>query len=70
MNELQLRSEIAKLRAELDNRFKFGTTKIANADGTPVPTEQLQNRMFGLIYKLSRLLTSIEDEIEAKNHMI
>ena len=68
-SELQLRAEISQLRSELETRYKFGTVKIAAADGTPVPAEQLQNRMFKLIYKLSKLLTAIEDEVDAKNYL-
>jgi len=43
------------LREELDNRHKYGTVKIADANGAPIPVEALQNEMYKLIYKLSKM---------------
>lgn len=45
---------IKSLRDELENRHKTGMTKLANADGTPISTETLQNEMYSLIYRLSK----------------
>ena len=52
-SEMQLR--IKALRDELETRHKFGTVKMAAADGAPVPVETLQNEMYALIYKMSKL---------------
>ena len=49
-----MQTRVTALREELENRIKYGTVKIANADGTPVSTEKLQNEMYALIYKLSK----------------
>ncbi len=62
MNEIELRTQIKELRDELETRYKYGTVKIAAADGTPVPTETLQNQMYGLIYKLSKVLRERDEE--------
>jgi hypothetical protein len=56
MTRIELQTRILALRQELDTRYKYGTVKIANADGSPVPVEILQNEMFSLIYKLSKVL--------------
>lgn len=50
-----LQSRIRELREELNNRYEYGTIKIAASDGTPVPTKDLQTEMFNLIYKLSKI---------------
>lgn len=63
MNELELRSQIRELKAELETRYKTGTVKIATADGTPIPTLTIQNQLFALNYKLSKLLTAADDEL-------
>jgi hypothetical protein len=52
-SEMQLR--IKALRDELETRHKFGTVKMASNDGSPVPVETLQNEMYSLIYKMSKL---------------
>lgn len=51
-NEMQTR--VNELREELENRHKYGTVKIADANGSPVPVETLQNELYSLIYKLSK----------------
>lgn len=48
-------SRVKTLREELENRHKYGTVKIANKDGAPVPIIELQNELYSLIYKLSKL---------------
>ncbi len=50
-----MQMQIKALREELENRYKYGTVKMANADGSAIPTEELQNKLYSLIYKLSRL---------------
>lgn len=55
MTRLEIQARIKELRDELETRHKYGTVKMAADDGTPVPTEKLQNEMFNLIYKLSKL---------------
>ena len=54
MTRTQMQTRVREIRAELENRHKTGMTKLATADGTPVPTEDLQNEMFSLIYRLSK----------------
>jgi hypothetical protein len=55
MTRLEMQTRINELREELENRHKYGTVKMASADGTPVPTETLQNEMYSLTYKISKL---------------
>lgn len=57
MNKTEIKTRIATIREELENRYKYGTVKIAQADGTPIPTETLQTEMYSLTYKLSKILT-------------
>ena len=54
MTRSELQTRIKALREELENRHKYGTVKMAAADGTPVPTDKLQGELFSLIYKLSK----------------
>jgi hypothetical protein len=55
MTRLEMQARVNALREELENRHKYGAVKLANADGTPVPAEKLQNEMYSLIYKLSKM---------------
>lgn len=55
MTRTDILTRIRLLREELETRHKFGTVKIAHADGTPVKTEVLQKEMYSLIYKLSKM---------------
>ena len=55
MSRLDIQIRIKALRDELENRHKNGIVKIADANGKPVPTKNLQDEMFSLILKLSRL---------------
>jgi hypothetical protein len=56
---MKTRSEVTAriniLRGELEARHKYGTIKIADSTGTPIPTKTLQEEMFKLIYRLSRI---------------
>lgn len=54
MTRTEMENRIRVLRAELESRHKFGIVKMADAKGTAVPVEDLQNEMFSLIYKLSK----------------
>jgi hypothetical protein len=56
LTKTQLRSRIKEIRDELENRYKFGTIKLAQPDGSPIPTETLQNELFSLTLKLSRMV--------------
>lgn len=53
MNRLEMQLRIKALREELEARHKTGLVKIANEDGSPVPTEKLQDELYKLIYRLS-----------------
>lgn len=55
MTRLEVQTRIKALREELETRHKYGTVKMASEDGKPVPTEELQNEMFALIYRLSKM---------------
>lgn len=55
MTRSEMQSRVKVLREELENRHKYGTIKIANKDGIPVSTANLQNELYSLIYKLSKL---------------
>lgn len=61
MTIVELQTRITALRIELETRHKYGTVKLANADGTPVSTETLQAEMYSLIYKKSKMLNSQND---------
>ena len=52
-SEMQYRIRI--LREELETRHKYGTVKLASADGLPIPVETLQQELYYLIYKLSKV---------------
>jgi len=55
MTKTEIQTRIRALREELNNRHKYGTVKIANSNGAPIPVEKLQNEMYSLIYKLSKM---------------
>jgi len=54
MTRTEMQTRVREIRAELETRHKTGMTKLANADGTPVSSETLQNEMFSLIYRLRK----------------
>lgn len=54
MTRTEMQTRVREIRAELETRHKTGMTKMATADGTPISTEDLQNEMFSLIYRLSK----------------
>lgn len=54
MTRLEMQARVNALREELETRHKYGTVKIANADGSPIPVETLQAELYSLIYKLSK----------------
>ena len=54
MTRLEIQARIRSIREELENRHKTGMVKMADAQGSPIPTETLQNEMYSLIYKLSK----------------
>lgn len=56
MTRLEIQLRIKALREELDNRHKLGTVKVASVfDGKATTTKELQNELFSLLYRLSRL---------------
>jgi hypothetical protein len=55
MTRLDLRIRIKALKDELENRHKTGISKMASSTGTPIPTLTLQDELFSLIYKLSKM---------------
>lgn len=54
MTRSEMQARVNALREELEARYKTGTVKIAKADGSPIPTENLQNELYALIYRLSK----------------
>lgn len=58
MSEFEIRRRILALRNELESRYKTGMAKIADSNGKPISTEKLQNEMYSLIYKLSKILNN------------
>jgi hypothetical protein len=54
MTRLEMQTRVRAIREELETRTKTGMTKMATEDGSPIPTESLQNEMFSLIYRLSK----------------
>jgi hypothetical protein len=54
MTRLEIQARIRTIREELESRHKTGIVKMAKTDGTPISTEDLQNEMFALTYKLSK----------------
>ncbi len=54
MTRTEMQTRIREIRAELETRHKTGLAKMASADGTLLSTEDLQNEMFSLIYRLSK----------------
>lgn len=55
MTRTQVQGRVRELREELETRHKYGTVKIANADGSPVSSEELQQELYSLVYKLSKM---------------
>jgi hypothetical protein len=55
MTRTQTQTRIREIREELENRYKRGTVKLANEDGTPIAAEVLQNELYSLVYKLSKM---------------
>jgi hypothetical protein len=54
MTRSEMQTRISALREELENRTKYGSVKLANADGTPISVEKLQEELYSLIYRLSK----------------
>lgn len=54
MTRSEMQTRVHALRDELENRHKYGTVKLAGADGVPITVEALQNELYSLIYKLSK----------------
>lgn len=54
MTRTEMLTRVREIRAELETRHKTGMVKMAAEDGTPISTDDLQNEMFSLIYRLSK----------------
>ena len=54
--EIDIRVRIGKLREELEARYNFGIVKMASESGEPIPTQTLQDELYRLTYKLSKLV--------------
>jgi hypothetical protein len=54
MTRLEIQIKIRALRDELENRHKYGTVKLADNNGNPIPTIDIQNKLYALVYKLSK----------------
>lgn len=54
MTKLEIQARVRVIREELENRHKTGLAKIAGANGESITTEELQNEMYSLIYRLSK----------------
>jgi hypothetical protein len=52
---LDMTFRIKAIKDELEARHKYGMVKMADANGNPIPIEKLQNELFSLIYKLSKI---------------
>lgn len=50
----EMRVRVREIREELEARHKHGTVKMARADGQPIPTQQLQDELYSLVYRLSK----------------
>ena len=55
MTRLEIQVRIKNLQQELETRHTTGIAKMANADNAPISVSVLQNELFKLIYKMSKL---------------
>jgi hypothetical protein len=56
MTRLDIQLRVKALREELETRHKQGTVKTAaNFDGESASTKELQNELFSLLYRLSKM---------------
>lgn len=55
MTRTEMQIRVRELREELENRVKTGLAKMADADGSPISVQKLQDEMYSLIYKLSKI---------------
>jgi hypothetical protein len=55
MSRSEIQDRVRLLREELEARHKNGLVKMAGEDGEPIPTEDLQNKLYSLIYRLSKM---------------
>lgn len=55
MTKSDVLARVRVLREELEARHKYGTIKIASSDGEPIPVKDLQNELYALIYKASKM---------------
>lgn len=55
MTKTEMQSRIRVLREELENRHRFGVTKLAQKNSEPISVEALQSELYSLIYKVSKI---------------
>lgn len=55
MTKSEIQTKIKIIKDELENRHKYGTIKLANKDGTQISIDELQNELFKLIYRFSKM---------------
>lgn len=55
MTRIEIQARMRMLREELENRHKTGLAKMADANGKLDSTIALQNELYSLTYKLSKL---------------
>lgn len=55
MTRTEMQTRINDLRNELENRFKYGTVKLANKDGSAISAQTLQTELYNLIYRMSKI---------------
>lgn len=51
----EIRAKVREIKEELEYRHKYGTAKLAATDGKPISTKDLQEELYSLIYKISKL---------------
>jgi len=54
MTRSEIQARIREIKRELETRHKYGTSKMASTDGTPISVDVLQKELFSLIYKASK----------------
>ena len=54
MTKIEMYTRIREIRDELEQRYRNGSPKLANADGSIPSTAKLQEELYSLIYKLSK----------------
>ena len=56
LKQFEIRARIKEIKDELDGRYKYGTVKLAK-NGIAIPVKELQDELYKLTYKLSKMLS-------------